>query len=330
MNIRIVAACAISVEESAYRDDNAADDNYAMREAERAWRDDIAAEDNWARRHQAATARVATRSTPRARSRSRRTRPAARRPAASSDGDPEPEPDGEPPSPFSASRSSPATAEGKEPTPTGDTAGGGDDVPTSVSREIPSHHSSFTRDLADRLQLVAQSIRGPRRVRVLSQAQRLRDCAERDAGGKRIHYRCHLPCCPSCQRQQAIRHNRKLSAFLDDSPSDLLRFVRLSVVADLNGVDGALRTIASALTKLRRRTVWTRSVAGGHAHVEPAAADAGSGQSWNVHAHLVLLLHDGANLDHRELAAVWTEILTSLWSGGSVDVVRRVRLGGGS
>jgi hypothetical protein len=257
------------------------------------------------------------------RPRARRSRTARSKPSASAD-------DGEPPSPFSASRSSPATAEGEEPAPTGEPAGLGDDDPSSDSREPPSHHDTSTRDLAERLRLAADSLPpGRDRARVQRMADRMRDCAARVDGRRPLGLnRCRLPCCPSCQRLVAQRHRRRLDAFLASAPTELLRFVRLSVVADLDrGVVGAIEVLLAALSRLRRRSLWSLSVAAGVQHVEPVAADEDSGCSWNVHAHLVLLLRPGRDLDGDRLAAAWTELLASepYFACGSSDV-RPVRL----
>lgn len=205
--------------------------------------------------------------------------------------------------------------------------GRGEESCPRLREHPPGYTPSKTRQLADRLDAIAYAMSpGPERAKLWRLSDRLHKCIARDAAGHYANPRCGQSICPRCQRRTAIRFNKRLTAFIASVPASRLRFLRLSVIPELDTPDEGYRILTESLHWLRHRAVWYRAVEAGLQHIELAATDGDSARLWNVHAHLVVLLFVGAQLDADELSAGWTAATAKHYATGSLHLVQRVRL----
>lgn len=311
-------------------------------EYERQWRDDAAADDNYARAlvrmwTERARSRARTRRGTARPRRSRTTRKATT--SASSDGDPEP--------PFSAVQMLRSDSEALHPASDTSTGCGGElEVRGPAGGRLTAQRGEASRAtcsapispsggeascatlvVAARLEAVARELppdaRGVRDV-LTNIARKLRGCMERvevERDGRihrdRVHPRCGHALCPACQATKAKGLQSAITRQLRATSHAERRHVRLSVL-DQGGIRASHALLSDAFTRLRRSVTWRAVVAGGAAFVDllDLASD-GAATTWNPHTHLLVELVPGQQLRRTDLDAWWTELLTTLDAHGS-------------
>ncbi len=158
-------------------------------------------------------------------------------------------------------------------------------------------------------------------------ARKLRACsAPKDEQGNNPP-RCGHAACPRCQRRKAKRYRKRLEVRFQTLDPTLARFITCTVATDDLG--WGLRTLNTALLRLRRRRVWVDSIVGGEFFIEPHPAREMAGVDWNVHAHLIAQLCKLDALDVPLLKETWTELLSELGAAGKLFVKRVTSLWGG-
>lgn len=111
---------------------------------------------------------------------------------------------------------------------------------------------------------------------------------------------CHDRFCVPCAKDRSAVIVRNVMDRLTDVP---VRFITLTLKADDEPLESSIRRLTTAFSSLRRRKLWTNSIAGGVAFLEVHWSR--NGQRWHPHMHILV---QGRFLDQAKLSQAWYAI----------------------
>jgi hypothetical protein len=158
--------------------------------------------------------------------------------------------------------------------------------------------SPLTQAMADRLISIGAWQGIPS---ILDMGMRMHKCATSTIG-----WRCQQTICPRCAARVAIRRRRELENEIASLPHDVQIGI-LTLTTGADDIEVGRRAIFDGIARLRRRDCFAFVFAGrGQVELLPAI---GGSRRWNVHGHLLVMLHPHGRLSPRVVRHAWRVIL---------------------
>jgi hypothetical protein len=168
----------------------------------------------------------------------------------------------------------------------------------------PNSHRSVGRQIIDRLSPFEDP--STKKIVVI-----LRSCRPY------LGWRCKSPFCAGCMAWKAIRNRREIERVLAELPPGMrVAHLTIGIMVDHLGV--GLSELVKGFARLRRLTVWKQVVDGGKGQLEflPSIR---SGHTWNLHAHVAVLVHESCPIDVEAVREAWSSMLAETNTIGSFD-----------